>query len=344
MKFPCSFMKVKRAVKTVSKTGDSLTVAITKEAKALGLDKGDSVTVMLGDLSPEDVRCLDLAMSLSNNNAYYTNEYWLDSSDHYLNGSQIEDMSDSLDYDVMLEVQQRLFALRWFRERAQRFTRERISGPHACYSDSQRSFVTKFKHVAEPDTFLNDYIMARYYIEILEDALKDNYTNHCPLKSVMNISTSVSRALKDLRDLEGTDDDKLDDKVRHLNEIWESENSEKKYPDTWYFSISIKGVYRSIDDHFEYVYDQMPEFHLYEGPYKKYVEKLVKEYDEGLEVQDQIRYSIVIGPFGTEDDASSVMSYLRMDSILHNKVGNTDYLVEAKRQAYSLMDSLDKED
>ena len=69
MKFRCGFMQVKRAVKTVSKTGDSLTVAITKEAKALGLDKGDSVTIMVGDLSPEEVRNFDLAMSLSNRNA-----------------------------------------------------------------------------------------------------------------------------------------------------------------------------------------------------------------------------------------------------------------------------------
>ena len=337
-------MQVKRAVKTVSKTGDSLTVAITKEAKALGLDKGDSVTIMVGDLSPEEVRNFDLAMSLSNNNAYYTNEYWLNPSDHYLNGSQIEDMSETLDPKVMLETQQRLFALRWFRERAQRFTRERISSPHAFYSDSQRSFVTKFKPVTEPDTALNDYIMARYYLEILEDALKDVYTEHCPLKSVMNISASVSRAIKDLRDLEGTDDDKLDDKVRQLNEIWVSENSDKKYPDTWYFSITIIGKSPISEIQNNYLYIEMPEFHLYEGPYKKYVEKLVKEYDKKMEIEDQLRYSVVIGPFGTEEDARSVMSYLRMDSILHNKVGNMDYLVDAKRQAYSLMDSLDKED
>ena len=98
-------MQVKRAVKTVSKTGDSLTVAITKEAKALGLDKGDSVTIMVGDLSPEEVRNFDLAMSLSNRNAFYTNQYWLNSSDHYIDGSKIEDMSDTLDPDVMLETQ-----------------------------------------------------------------------------------------------------------------------------------------------------------------------------------------------------------------------------------------------
>ena len=57
-----------------------------------------------------------------------------------------------------------------------------------------------------------------------------------------------------------------------------------------------------------------------------------------------MRYSVVIGPFGTEEDASSLMSYLRMDSTLHNKGGNMDYLMDGKRQAYSLMDSLDKED
>ena len=56
MKFRCGFMQVKRAVKTVSKTGDSHTAAITKEAKALGLDTGDSVTILVGDLSPEAAR------------------------------------------------------------------------------------------------------------------------------------------------------------------------------------------------------------------------------------------------------------------------------------------------
>ena len=337
MKFRCGFMQVKRAVKTVSKTGDSLTVAITKEAKALGLDKGDSVTIMVGDLSPEEVRNFDLAMSLSNRNAFYTNQYWLNSSDHYIDGSKIEDMSDTLDPDVMLETQERLYALRWFKERAERFIRERITGPHAFYSDSQRSFIVKFMPVLEPDDRSNDFTKTRYYLEILEDALKDSYTLDCPLNSVTSISASVARALKDIREVEGLDDGAIDEKVRELNKKWEEENTKKRYPDTWYFSISITYEFNGTD------YDPTgyPEFKLYEGPYKKYVEAIVDEYDAHMVGEYQERSSIVIGPFGTKEDASTIMSYLKMDALRNKTLGTMDYLKKVKPLAYELMDSLD---
>ena len=332
-------MQVKRALKTVSKTGDSLTVAITKEAKALGLDKGDQVTIMVGDLSPEEVRNLDLAMSLSNRNAFYTNQYWLNPSDHYLDGSQIEDMSDTLDPEVMLETQQRLYAFRWFRERAERFTRERISGPHASYSDSQRSFIVKFMPVLEPDDRSNDFTKTRYYLEILEDVLKDSYTLDCPLNSVTSINVSVSRAIKDLKEVEGLDDSAIDEKVRELNKKWEEENTKKRYPDTWYFSITVIYEFNGTD------YDPIgyPEFKLYEGPYKKYVEDIVDEYDARSADQYQEKSSIVIGPFGTKEDATTIMSYLKMDALRNKTLGTMEYLKKVKPLAYELMDSLDHE-
>ena len=330
-------MQVKRAVKTVSKTGDSLTVAITKEAKALGLDKGDQVTIMVGDLSPEEVRNFDLAMSLSNRNAFYTNQYWLNSSDHYLDGTQIEDMSDTLEPEVMLETQQRLYALRWFRERAERFTREHVTGPHAFYSDSQRSFIVKFMPVIEPDNLHNDYLRARYYLEILEDALKDSTVLDSPLHSVTSISSSVSRALKDIRELEGVSDDIIDEKVRDLNKKWDEETSKKAYPDTWYFSVTIVSDFYDEELH----YNQYPEFKLYQGPYKKYVEEIVDEYDALTADQNQERRSIVIGPFGTKEDATTIMSYLKMDSLRNKKRGDYQYLIATKALAYELMDSLD---
>ena len=55
----------------------------------------------------------------------------------------------------------------------------------------------------------------------------------------------------------------------------------------------------------------------------------------------QERSSIVIGPFGTKDDATTIMFYLKMDALRNKTLGTMDYLKKVKPLAYELMDSLD---
>ena len=50
---------------------------------------------------------------------------------------------------------------------------------------------------------------------------------------------------------------------------------------------------------------------------------------------------VVIGPFGTKDDATTIMSYLKMDALRNKTLGTMDYLKKVKPLAYELMDSLD---
>ena len=76
----------------------------------------------------------------------------------------------------------------------------------------------------------------------------------------------------------------------------------------------------------------------------KYVQKLVKQEDKDSEDADGFRQSIVIGPFETKEDASSIMSYLRMDSIRNKIQGSQEYLENAKKLAYELMESLAEDD
>lgn len=80
---------------------------------------------------------------------------------------------------------------------------------------------------------------------------------------------------------------------------------------------------------------------MYEGPYKKYVEEMVDDYDAIVAEEFQQRTSIVIGPFGTKEDASTIMSYLKMDALRNKTLGTIDYLKKVKPLAYELMDSLD---
>ena len=343
-------MQVRKSLKTISKTGDSLTVAVTKEAKAIGLDKGDEATVMIGNLTPEESRNFDLALSFSNPNAYYTNTCWLTPDDHYLSGENIEDIGDTLSYDTRLAIQDRLYALKWSNDRATRFTRDKVSSVGALYSDSQRSFITKFSPVLSPNNYVYDFLKGFYQMEIIDDLLKDSYISSCPLHSVIAARKAVSRALRDFGaisslydssvpyfDLEQRANKSLD----ALNSAWDEENSEKKYPDTWYFSISIYGVYSYDGD---VGFGDYPEFKLYEGPYKKYVQSIVKREDEDYDNPEGFRKSVVVGPFGTKDDASSIMSYLKMDALRNKIKGSPDYLEAAKKIAFELMDSLMEED
>lgn len=343
-------MQVRKSLKTISKTGDSLTVAVTKEAKAIGLDKGDEATVMIGNLTPEESRNFDLALSFSNPNAYYTNTCWLTPDDHYLSGENIEDIGDTLSYDTRLAIQDRLYALKWSNDRATRFTRDKVSSVGALYSDSQRSFITKFSPVLSPNNYVYDFLKGFYQMEIIDDLLKDSYISSCPLHSVIAARKAVSRALSDLNvfselyssntpysDLQ----QKVDSTLNNLNSAWDDENSKMRYPDRWYFSISIHAVFGSFGEAF---FTGLPSFKLYEGPHKKYVQKLVKQEDKDSEDADGFRQSIVIGPFETKEDASSIMSYLRMDSIRNKIQGSQEYLENAKKLAYELMESLAEDD
>ncbi len=321
-------LKSLKTTKRISSSGDSYILPITKEAKTLGLDKGDEITVIFENPYASNTHDYDLARMLANPNAAYVNSRVLTPDDRYIDGAPIEDLTDD-----MLGEDRALIAMQlevWSRLNYEitNAVRKYVTCEYAWYSDSQRSFVQRFRNPRTDDLYA-DYLRTYVLLQLLDDLTLPETLKMCPLASVNSLEKHIIRAKNDafaiykrlLEDEHMVSSTDLEEQVSELNQGWEMFSTGRKFPDQWYVGVAIVGLPPEDDPEggprLDYRFG-IPEFKMYKAPNSSFVSAQLEEEFYDSDKPDTPVDMTVFGPYESEDEARDVLSFLRIE---HRKVG-----------------------
>lgn len=323
-------LKSLKTTKRISSSGDSYIVPITKEAKALGLEKGEEITIIFENPYSSNTHDYDLARMLANPNASYVNSRILTPDDRYIDGTPIEDLTEQMSEEDMIRITTQLEVWSRFYYDITSTTRHLITSKFAEYSDSQRSFVQKFRspRIHAPHSELMEVYAA---LELLDELTVPDTFGKCSLDSVNSLLDHILRAKTHARKvcmhLQNAEEPEegLSDLIAELNQDWEMHTTGKKYPDSWYVGVAMIRHYtdEEMEDDYDWgdnpIFKGIPEFKMYKGPNPVYVsDQLHHDFcDPNVGLGTAVS-TTVLGPFESEDVARDVLSFLRIE---HKRLG-----------------------
>lgn len=326
-----------KTTKRIGSTGDSLIIPITREAKEYGLEKGDTISVIIPDPSESENHDYEFACMLSNPNAAYENTRPLTPSDTLLDGSPIEARDQEVDDEERVRLSTYIRTRSQFYDIMRDAIRSRINGDFAKYSDTMRSFIVEF----EPTTFVgHEYQVAMDQacaVTLLKEIVERCCVYYSSLNSVSSLAEHLDEALSDswsLYDRMSNGYESKDDVIKDLNSAWEEKISGKKYPDMWY--VAVTATFPIIDDYPEY--NGSVEFGMYEAPCAQYVYDLLQEEEPDNLRRHAMVDRVVLGPYANQDDAQDMMSHFRMSARADNWVVDQDFTGWCKNESRRIMD------
>ena len=327
-----------RSLKRISSTGDSLVISVTKEAREMELGKGDSVSVIVSDSEDSVNENFDLACMLSNPNASYENIRCLTPDDTLLDGSPLESFDDELDDEHRVSVSTRIRTWQEIYRITKEFTRNAVTYEHSGYSDSMRSFITEFQPVHFADHKSQIALEQLCELELLGEIVKRSRLSTSSIKSISSLREHLDIAIHeadvyyDLCPLE--DSDVL---IEKFNRAWENRLKGDRYPVMWFVGMTITYPVMGEYDDWSGV-KGVPDFKLFEGPYRQYVEEQLDAEAETENEADHVISKLVIGPYDCKDDAQDMLSYFRLHARGDGGVVDDGFFDWCKTESRRIMD------
>lgn len=301
-------MSIIMANKNIGTAGTSKMVTVTQEAKELGLDAKDTITVAFAKPnSPEDY-ALRLSSTFCNPHAMYINDKILCSKDRDQIGQQIENLLTDSNREELQIINNRFNAMQQLIGKIREFTKSEVAGQYAYYSEELRTFIMKFypEQVVEEDPFQKKITELLANLDAVEACLKLPVFAHSEIDSVRKMPEYIHRAFFDTVRLLHCEPDKRKEYLRELNRAWQEEINNVVYKDLYYIGLVIPCHVKGDDR----IFDCDPIIETIPAPTQRIANKSIRDsYPE----DDGLRNSYyILGPYDEERECRDLVAYLNL--------------------------------
>ncbi len=291
--------------KQITSTGGSLGLNVTKEVKALGLGRGDTVDITIGPADPEDIKMLEMGRRLNNPNAKYINGSILTPADKLIDGSAIEDHTATMDQDVISKVSDCLELYDKSLELITRTTQNTLKFPNVSYSAPMKSFVCSFyPNIANYSK--RPYFRSFYILQLIDKLLDIVDVRKSNIRYVSALSEYVEDAYQSLAKVLRADADSVPELISNLNERFDQESVKAKQKDLLYVLVQVAGD--KSEGYDTAITDVRISVVSCNSPFQ--LNRELREHKEKLMNSDQFFYYTLIGPYETADRANKYKSFL----------------------------------
>lgn len=228
----------------------------------------------------------------------YVNYDWLDAGSDLLDGRVVSDESASMSMEVMECVTRLLDARSTVFRYIDSELRRELHGMHAWFSDSQNTFIADFPRREFESCIVNYYHEALAMMSVLGTAFGIPALSDCPLHAMGFLRSTYSETFEDVSRIIGSADPEK--ALDRMNIEWNMAHG------PWFVSVMLDDGVPSFDV-FGWAFD---------NPRIGYA---MMHRDKGMSVSH-----IVLGPYGTFEDAEHALTYY--SRISHENLDDRKYL------------------
>ena len=322
-------MKSMSTVKRISSTGDSKIITVTKEAKELGLDRGDSIAVILGNPSAEDLRIMELAKMISSSGGDFRNIRWLKPGDTGPDGEPISGKDDEVPEDVKEDLIDYILATEDIQADLLQDVRGRMPKQFAYYSESQRSCLSEITNDRRSTSTDHAINISLIRMKLIQSLLSDTQLDDLEVPSYRDLIGIMDIFVRDIasirEDSRGRDYQTVKSRIASRKDEWDQTLRRELGLNAWYLAVITTQKDGGNELSFEY-YTDVP-----------FLSEARMRFDDSIDDwnsdHDGKRDAVLFGPFEYESEASELLGFLKMDAMMRKIDVDDAYMDRLRRLA-----------